>query len=62
MLLFLFLHVLKGCTERALSLIGNDVVCIVLPRPWISLMQHWNISNSFYSIGIDKLSILKHGS
>ena len=62
MLLFLFLHVLKGCTERTLSLIGNIVVCIVLARPWICLILHWNISNSFDRIGIDKLSILKHGS
>ena len=38
MLLFLFLHVLKGCSERALSMIGNDVVSIVLPRPWIPLI------------------------
>ena len=63
-LLLLFLHVLKSCSERALSLISNDVdiVCIVLSRPWISLIKHGNISNSFYGIGIDKLPILNHRS
>jgi hypothetical protein len=61
-LLLLFLHVLESCSERALSLISNDVdiVCIVLSGPWIALIKHGNISNSFYGIGIDKLPILNH--
>jgi hypothetical protein len=57
---FSFCHVLKCSSQRALSLIGYDIVSVVGARSWIGFVKRGNISNSFDRIGCHELTILKH--